>query len=47
MHPCDHTGSHSGEGRYSRTSRQTPVGVTAQAVMALAGKPLPIARVGR
>jgi energy-coupling factor transport system substrate-specific component len=35
-----------GEVRYSRTSRQTPVWVTAQAVMALAGKPLPIARVG-
>ena len=34
-----------GEVRYSRTSRQTPVWVTAQAVMALAGKPLPIARV--
>jgi energy-coupling factor transport system substrate-specific component len=33
-----------GEVRYSRTSRQTPVWVTAQAVMALAGKPLPIAR---
>ncbi len=35
-----------GEVRYSRTSRQTPVWVTAQAVMALAGKPLPIARAG-
>jgi energy-coupling factor transport system substrate-specific component len=34
-----------GEVRYSRTSRQTPVWVTAQAVMALARKPLPIARV--
>jgi energy-coupling factor transport system substrate-specific component len=36
-----------GEVRYSRTSRQTPVWVTAQAVMALAGKPLPLARSGR
>jgi energy-coupling factor transport system substrate-specific component len=37
----------SGEVRYSRTSRQTPVWVTAQAVMALARKPLPLARVPR
>ena len=40
----------SGETRYSRTSRQTPVWVTAQAVMALARKPLPlepVARAGR
>lgn len=22
MHPCDHTGSHSGEGRYSRMTSQ-------------------------
>jgi energy-coupling factor transport system substrate-specific component len=36
-----------GEVRYSRTSRQSPVWVTAQATMALAGKPLPIGRVGR
>ncbi len=35
-----------GEVRYSRTSRQTPVWVTAQAVMALARKPLPIGRPG-
>jgi energy-coupling factor transport system substrate-specific component len=28
--------------RYSRTSRQTPVWVTAQALLALAGKPLPL-----
>ena len=34
--------SPSGEVRYSRTSRQTPVWVTAQAVMALARKPLPL-----
>ena len=34
--------SSSGEVRYSRTSRQTPVWVTAQAVMALARKPLPL-----
>jgi Prenyltransferase and squalene oxidase repeat len=33
--------------RYSRTSSQTPVWVTAQAVMALARKPLPLARVPR
>jgi energy-coupling factor transport system substrate-specific component len=37
----------SGEVRYSRTSRQTPVWVTAQAVMALAGKPLPLKPVPR
>jgi energy-coupling factor transport system substrate-specific component len=37
----------SGEVRYSRTSRQTPVWVTGQVVMALAGKPLPVARVPR
>ena len=37
----------SGEVRYSRTSRQTPVWVTAQAVMALARKPLPLAPVPR
>jgi len=37
----------SGEVRYSRTSRQTPVWVTAQALMALARKPLPLARVPR
>jgi energy-coupling factor transport system substrate-specific component len=37
----------SGEVRYSRTSSQTPVWVTAQAVMALARKPLPLARVPR
>ena len=37
----------SGEVRYSRTSRQTPVWVTAQAVMALARKPLPFAPVPR
>jgi energy-coupling factor transport system substrate-specific component len=36
-----------GEIHYSRTSRQTPVWVTGQALMALARKPLPIARVGR
>jgi hypothetical protein len=34
-----------GEVRYSRTSRQTPVWVTGQALMALARKPLPLARV--
>jgi energy-coupling factor transport system substrate-specific component len=34
-----------GEVRYSRTSRQTPVWVTGQALMALARKPLPIGRV--
>lgn len=33
-----------GSERYSRTVRQTPVWVTAQALTALAGKPLPIAR---
>jgi energy-coupling factor transport system substrate-specific component len=33
-----------GEVRYSRTSRQTPVWVTGQALMALARKPLPIGR---
>jgi energy-coupling factor transport system substrate-specific component len=37
----------SGEVRYSRTSRQTPVWVTAQAVMALARKPLPLRPVPR
>jgi energy-coupling factor transport system substrate-specific component len=37
----------SGEVRYSRTSRQTPVWVTAQAVAALARKTLPLARVPR
>ena len=36
-----------GDVRYSRTSRQTPVWVTAQAVMALAHKPLPLAPVAR
>jgi energy-coupling factor transport system substrate-specific component len=39
--------SASGEVRYSRTSRQTPVWVTGQAVMALARRPLPIAPVAR
>jgi hypothetical protein len=39
--------SASGEVRYSRTSRQTPVWVTAQAVMALARKPLPLKPVPR
>jgi energy-coupling factor transport system substrate-specific component len=39
--------SSSGEVRYSRTSRQTPVWVTAQAVMALARKPLPLKPVPR
>jgi energy-coupling factor transport system substrate-specific component len=34
-----------GEIRYSRTSRQTPVWVTGQALMALARRPLPIGRV--
>jgi prenyltransferase beta subunit len=34
-----------GSVRYSRTGSQTPVWVTAQALMALAGKPLPIAPV--
>jgi energy-coupling factor transport system substrate-specific component len=37
----------SGEVHYSRTSRQTPVWVTAQAVMALARKPLPLKTVRR
>jgi energy-coupling factor transport system substrate-specific component len=37
----------SGEVRYSRTSRQTPVWVTGQALMALARKPLPLTRVAR
>ncbi len=37
----------SGEVRYSRTSRQTPVWVTAQAVMALARKSLPLKPVPR
>ena len=37
----------SGEVRYSRTSRQTPVWVTGQALMALARKPLPLAAVRR
>jgi energy-coupling factor transport system substrate-specific component len=40
------TGS-DGAVRYSRTSRQTPVWVTGQAIAALAGKPLPLARVPR
>jgi energy-coupling factor transport system substrate-specific component len=31
--------------RYSRTSAQTPVWVTGQAMMALAGKPLPLRRI--
>jgi energy-coupling factor transport system substrate-specific component len=35
----------SGSVRYSRTSSQTPVWVTAQALAALAGKPLPVAPV--
>ena len=39
--------SPSGEVRYSRTSRQTPVWVTAQAVMALARKALPFKPVRR
>ena len=39
--------SPSGEVRYSRTSRQTPAWVTAQAVMAVARKPLPIKPVAR
>jgi prenyltransferase beta subunit len=34
-----------GSVRYSRTGSQTPVWVTAQALMALAGKPLPVAPV--
>jgi energy-coupling factor transport system substrate-specific component len=33
----------SGEVRYSRTSRQTPVWVTAQALTALYRRPFPIA----
>jgi energy-coupling factor transport system substrate-specific component len=37
----------SGEVRYSRTSRQTPVWVTAQAVMALSRRALPLPRVRR
>src|SRR3954447_6195191 len=37
----------SGAVRYSRTSVQTPVWVTAQALAALAGKPFPLARVPR
>ncbi len=36
-----------GSVRYSRTSTQTPVWVTAQALTALAGKPFPLARVKR
>jgi energy-coupling factor transport system substrate-specific component len=36
-----------GSVRYSRTGAQTPVWVTAQALTALAGKPLPIAPVAR
>ena len=36
-----------GEVRYSRTSSQTPVWVTGQALAALAGKTLPLARVPR
>jgi energy-coupling factor transport system substrate-specific component len=36
-----------GEVRYSRTSNQTPVWVTGQALAALARKPLPLARVPR
>ncbi len=36
-----------GSVRYSRTSRQTPVWVTAQAVMAMARKPFPFAAVRR
>jgi energy-coupling factor transport system substrate-specific component len=39
--------SSSGETRYSRTGRQSPVWVTAQAVMALARKPLPLKPVPR
>ena len=39
--------SPSGKVRYSRTSAQTPVWVTAQAVAALARKPLPLAPVPR
>jgi hypothetical protein len=37
----------SGEVHYSRTSRQTPVWVTAQAVAALSHKTLPLAEVPR
>lgn len=37
----------SGAVRYSRTSTQTPVWVTAQALTALAGKPFPLRRVAR
>lgn len=37
----------SGAVRYSRTSAQTPVWVTAQALTALAGKPFPFAPVRR
>jgi len=37
----------SGAVRYSRTSAQTPVWVTAQALTALAGKTLPVAPAGR
>ena len=36
-----------GSVRYSRTSAQTPVWVTAQALTALAGRPFPLARVKR
>jgi energy-coupling factor transport system substrate-specific component len=36
-----------GHVRYSRSSDQTPVWVTGQALMALAGKPLPLAAVAR
>ena len=36
-----------GSVRYSRTAAQTPVWVTAQALTALAGKPFPVAPVGR
>jgi energy-coupling factor transport system substrate-specific component len=39
--------SASGEVRYSRSSRQTPVWVTAQAAMAFAGKSLPLRAVPR
>jgi energy-coupling factor transport system substrate-specific component len=39
--------SSDGHIHYSRTSDQTPVWVTAQAIMALARKPLPLAPVGR
>jgi energy-coupling factor transport system substrate-specific component len=39
--------SPSGQVRYSRTSNQTPVWVTGEAVMALARKPLPLAPVKR